>query len=150
MAVRPGNREGKLRSVDSERTGRVIEPRNFFTILKKNRRDGTGPSWDGGDRQVDDGRLCFTWPHESYDWSKLDLIEFNTVQENTPVVYKSGMPGGISGDLMLSPGDRIEYECEMDNTENFALNFAAKALTGEMCNLFGSFTPGGLWSCVSY
>ena len=32
MAVRPGNREGKLRSVDSERTGRVIEPRNLCNV----------------------------------------------------------------------------------------------------------------------
>ena len=32
MAVRPGNREGKLRSVDSERTGRVIEPRNLCIV----------------------------------------------------------------------------------------------------------------------
>jgi len=34
VAVRPGNREGKLRSVDSERTGRVIEPRNLFCIVE--------------------------------------------------------------------------------------------------------------------
>jgi hypothetical protein len=101
--------------------------------------------------QTDDsGAETHTLIYESYDWSKLDLIEFNSVQKNTPVVYKSGAPGGISGDLFLSPGDRIEYECEMDNTENFSLNFAAKALTGEMCNLFGSFTPGGLWTCVGY
>jgi group II intron reverse transcriptase/maturase len=32
VAVRPGNREGKLRSVDSERTGRVIEPRNLYVV----------------------------------------------------------------------------------------------------------------------
>ena len=32
MAVRPGNREGKLRSVDSERTGRVIEPRKLCIV----------------------------------------------------------------------------------------------------------------------
>jgi len=32
VAVRPGNREGKLRSVDSERTGRVIEPRNLCIV----------------------------------------------------------------------------------------------------------------------
>jgi len=32
VAVRPGNREGKLRSVDSERTGRVIEPRNLCNV----------------------------------------------------------------------------------------------------------------------
>jgi hypothetical protein len=88
--------------------------------------------------------------YESYDWSELDLVEFNSVEQNVPPVYKSGTPGGMSGDLFLSPGDRIDYECAMDNTEDFALTFAAKAFTGEMCNLFGSFTPGGTWSCLGY
>ena len=32
MAVRPGNREAKLRSVDGERTGRVIEPRKLCIV----------------------------------------------------------------------------------------------------------------------
>lgn len=32
MAVRLGNREGKLRSVDSERTGRVMEPRKLCIV----------------------------------------------------------------------------------------------------------------------
>lgn len=89
-----------------------------------------------------------TLVYESYDWSALDLIEFNSVQQNAPVTYASGAPGGLSGDLFLSPGDRIDYECAVDNTEDFELRFAAKALTGEMCNLFGSFTPGGFWSCL--
>jgi hypothetical protein len=86
--------------------------------------------------------------YESYDWSILDLIELNSVEQNTPASYASGTPGGMSGDLYLAPGDRIDYECLMNNTEDFALTFAAKAVTGEMCNLFGSFTPGTLWTCV--
>jgi hypothetical protein len=86
--------------------------------------------------------------YESYDWSELDLIEFNSKKQNTPITYQGGVPGGISGDLYLAPGDRIEYECAIDNTEDFPLTFQAKAFTGEMCNMFGSFTPGTYWSCI--
>jgi hypothetical protein len=88
--------------------------------------------------------------YESYDWSILDLIEFNSVEQNEPVTYKGGTPGGISGDLLLSPGDRLDYECEMYNTEDHNLVFAARAFAGEMCNMFGTIAPGdsGGWSCM--
>jgi hypothetical protein len=86
--------------------------------------------------------------YESYDWSSLDLIEFNSVKKNPSITYAGGKPGGASGILTLSPGDRIDYECAMNNTEDYALVFAAKAFTGEMCNMFGSFTPGSYWSCL--
>mgnify|MGYP001599241508 CR=1 FL=1 len=82
------------------------------------------------------------------DWSELDLISFDTVTENPEIQYEGGKPGGHSGVLSLSPGDRIDYECAMNNTEDFALTFSAKAFTGEMCNLFGSFTPGTSWLCL--
>jgi len=86
--------------------------------------------------------------YESYDWSILDLIEFNSVKKNTPVEYDSGTAGGYSGALELNVGDRLEYECAMNNTSEAVLTFSAQAFDGEMCNLFGSFTPGTLWSCV--
>jgi len=88
--------------------------------------------------------------YESYDWSELDLIEFNSVKQNPQIEYAGGKPGGMSGDLSLSPGDSIEYECAIDNTEDFALTFQAKALSGEMCNMFGSFTPGVIWTCIGF
>lgn len=88
--------------------------------------------------------------YESYDWSILDLIEFNSVEQNTPITYKGGVPGGISGDLTLKPGDRLDYECQMNNTEDHSLVFAARAFQGEMCNMFGTIAPGdnGGWTCL--
>jgi hypothetical protein len=86
--------------------------------------------------------------YESYDWSILDLIEFNSVKQNAPITYEGGTPGGFSGDLSLSVGDSIEYECKMNNTGDTALTFSARAFDGEMCNMFGSFTPGTYWSCL--
>ncbi|HVU03409.1 MAG TPA: hypothetical protein VHE30_16730 [Polyangiaceae bacterium] len=96
------------------------------------------------------GKETRTLVYESYDWELLDLLELNTLVTNPPVTYAGGTPGGMSGDLRLSPGDRLEYECAMNNTEDFDLKFAARATTGEMCNLFGSFTPGTAWTCVGY
>src|SRR5262249_51194274 len=87
--------------------------------------------------------------YESYDWSKLDLIEFNSVVDNAQIQYQGGQPGGYSGVLELSPRDRIDYECAMNNTSDLTLTFQAKAFTGEMCNMFGSYTPGTSWSCVN-
>jgi hypothetical protein len=95
-----------------------------------------------------DGTAARSLVYESYDWSILDLIEFNSVKQNTPVRYGSGTPGGYSGGLELNIGDRLEYECAMNNTSEQVLSFSAEAFAGEMCNLFGSFTPGTYWSCV--
>jgi Copper type II ascorbate-dependent monooxygenase, C-terminal domain len=91
-----------------------------------------------------------TLVYESYDWSLLDLIEFNSVDDNQAVTYDGGVPGGVSGDLLLRPGDRLEYECAMNNTEDHNLVFAARAFAGEMCNMFGTIAPGdhGPWSCM--
>lgn len=88
--------------------------------------------------------------YESYDWSILDLIEFNSVEQNQPIDYQGGVRGGISGDLFLKAGDRIDYECAMNNTEDHNLTFAARAFQGEMCNMFGTIAPGsnGPWTCL--
>jgi hypothetical protein len=91
-----------------------------------------------------------TLVYESYDWSLLDLIEFNTVVKNKAIDYQGGLRGGVSGDLFLKPGDRLDYECEMDNNEDHNLVFAARAFEGEMCNMFGTIAPGtnGPWTCL--
>jgi hypothetical protein len=91
-----------------------------------------------------------TLVYESYDWSILDLIEFNTVEQNTPVNYLSGVRGGFSGELFLKPGEGLDYECAMNNTEDYNLTFAARAFSGEMCNMFGTIAPGenGPWTCL--
>jgi hypothetical protein len=94
------------------------------------------------------GTPARTLVYESYDWSILDLIEFNSMKKNAPVDYTSGVAGGYSGGLELNVGDRLEYECAMNNTTEQVLTFSAEAFDGEMCNLFGSFTPGTYWSCV--
>lgn len=99
-------------------------------------------------RKAADGTRTRSLVYETYDWSILDLIEFNSVKKNTPIEYLGGVPGGQSGALTLEVGDALEYECAMNNTTEQVLTFSAEAFDGEMCNLFGSFTPGTYWSCV--
>lgn len=95
------------------------------------------------------GQETRTLVYESYDWSILDLIQFDSVTQNRPITYAGGAPGGMSGILRLAPSDRIEYECAIDNTTDSTLTYEAAAFTGEMCNLFGTFAPGtSQWSCV--
>ena len=90
--------------------------------------------------------------YESYDWSELDRREFNSVVQNPAPIFASGVPGAHSGILTLSPGDRLDYECEFDNTEEYDLIWGFGAFTEEMCNLFGSYAPslGEAWACVGF
>jgi hypothetical protein len=99
-------------------------------------------------KQNADGSYTRNLVYESYDWSVLDLIEFNSTVQNNVITYAGGRPGGASGDLFLNVGDRIDYECEMNNSSSTTLVFSARAFDGEMCNMFGSFTPGTYWSCL--
>jgi hypothetical protein len=91
-----------------------------------------------------------TLVYDSYDWAELDRREFNSVVVNPEPRLRSGVAGAHSGILELSPGDAIEYECEIENTEEYVLRYSLGAFTAEMCNLFGSYAPstGSLWSCI--
>jgi hypothetical protein len=87
--------------------------------------------------------------YESYEWFELDRREFNSVVVNDEPVYKSGLDGAHSGVLTFAPGDRLDYECEIQNTEDFSLVYSLGAYTAEMCNLFGAYAPdeGRSWVC---
>jgi hypothetical protein len=83
--------------------------------------------------------------YEDYDWEETRELVYNSVIENPAPDPVKRTTGGLSGILTFNPGDRIEWECEIDNTaENSVapsdapLTFANEVFTGEMCNLFGS------------
>jgi len=52
----------------------------------------------------------------------------------------------------MKPGERVEWECEVDNTTNAALRFENAVYTAEMCNLFGTYAPsmGDAWNCTNF
>lgn len=89
--------------------------------------------------------------YEDYDWSHSQLYAYDSLNKNPRPDAAARRSGAASGELLLNPGDRIEWECEVHNTTNASLKFADQAYTAEMCNLFGGFTPGGVgaWNCFN-
>jgi hypothetical protein len=98
---------------------------------------------------------------EDYDYHDPALIKFDSGTTNSPPDPVARIAGGRSGLVHLMPGDRIEWECEVDNTDarnselkqldpNYqpgALNFGNQVYEAEMCNMFGMYAPtmGGAW-----
>ena len=87
--------------------------------------------------------------YEDFDWAHASLFYYDSVNQNPKPSARKRSAGAASGELVLEPGDRIEWECEVNNTSNQPLKFADQAYTAEMCNLFGSAVPGvgGAWNC---
>lgn len=83
--------------------------------------------------------------YKSYDWKEPNSLTYNTVVENPPPDDTAKTDGGTSGDLLIQPGDTIEWTCDVNNDTDAALRFANEAYTAEMCLLAGSYvspTPG--------
>lgn len=77
---------------------------------------------------------------EDYDWYDPLTIAYNSVVENEPPDPENLVAGGHSGVLEIKAGDRLEWECEVHNTQDVVLSYTNKAFTGEMCNLFGEYS----------
>jgi hypothetical protein len=90
------------------------------------------------------------------------LVKFDSLTHNAPIDASKGLPGAVSGDVYLHPGDSIEWECVQTNDGiglegapyTGTLQFVEQAYTGEMCNLFGMYAPStdptgdGTWSSI--
>jgi hypothetical protein len=89
--------------------------------------------------------------YRTYDWHEPGFINYNSVTINDAPDPVAKTMGGISGILVAKPGDQLWWECEVNNTTDIVLQFSDKALTGEMCNIFGVYAPstGSPWSCIS-
>jgi hypothetical protein len=60
--------------------------------------------------------------------------------------------GALSGVQYIKKGEAIDWECEIENDDNFELTFGNKAYEQEMCNLFGYYTPSMSaqpWRCLN-
>jgi hypothetical protein len=84
--------------------------------------------------------------YESLNWAEPMVLEFNTITENPAPDRAKGIEGGHSGILDLMPGDALEWECEVDNTHDFALRFGNQTYDSEMCILIGD-TVGPTVAC---
>lgn len=90
--------------------------------------------------------------YDSFDFIHPANLTYDSVNQNFTPDRVNKWPGGYSGILDVQPGDRFEWECEINNTTNGILRFANEAYTAEMCITFGSFVPssptGGGLSCI--
>jgi hypothetical protein len=96
----------------------------------------------GGDREL---------LYEDYDWHEPTELMFNSVTTNPLPDPVKKAPGGASGLLVLSAGDKLDWECEINNDSNNTLTFSNEVFKGEMCNVFGSIvaTDGAAtWTCI--
>ncbi len=80
--------------------------------------------------------------YESHNWHEPGECYFRDAVQNPPLPVPDGANwGGMSGFLYVQPGDELSFECEFDNTENYALTFG-ETTAQEMCNVFGFYYPG--------
>jgi hypothetical protein len=97
--------------------------------------------------------------YEDYNWEEPTFMFYNSGVKNPQPDAQAKLTGGISGQLTAQPGDKLSWECEVHNdgaSDVNTLMFSDKALTGEMCNIFGVYSnaadPQGAtspWACIS-
>jgi hypothetical protein len=76
---------------------------------------------------------------DAYSWEDPTNIYYDSAHNNTPGDPTTKTGGSdVSGDLVVNPGDQIQWECEVNNDSNGVLTFRNEVYTGEMCILTGS------------
>jgi hypothetical protein len=90
--------------------------------------------------------------YEDYNWEEPTFLYYNSQVKNPAPDPITKTTGGFSGILVAHPGDQLSWECEVHNDSiDLTLQFGDKALTGEMCNMFGVYGPAlKPWSCFSF
>jgi hypothetical protein len=79
--------------------------------------------------------------YENYDWDSPAELRYDSVHQNTPPNDATRTPGGSTGQLIVNPGDTIQWACDVDNTSDKVLTFRNEVQTGEMCILTGTMVP---------
>ncbi len=78
------------------------------------------------------------------------LTGYDSVAQNPVADAANRIGGASSGILAMKPGDKVDWECEITNDDQpNPITFANAVYTGEMCNLFGVYSPStgtGPWS----
>ncbi|HEX4335969.1 MAG TPA: hypothetical protein VH062_08655 [Polyangiaceae bacterium] len=77
--------------------------------------------------------------YQSFNWSEPDSMIYNTVVTNPTPDAVLKRDGGTSGTLMLNPGDKLKWSCDVNNDLDTAIHFANAAHTAEMCLLGGFY-----------
>jgi hypothetical protein len=76
--------------------------------------------------------------YQDFNWEEPSVFEFNSTTTNPPADPTKQVAGAYSGDLDLAPGDVLEWECEVQNTQSVTITYGQnEALDSEMCILIG-------------
>lgn len=85
-------------------------------------------------------RLNGALVYDSHDWLESVTYNYDSLTVNPPI---DGVhDGAVSGPLLFKAGDRLEFNCFIQNDSDHALTFKNEIENGEMCNLWGSFVGG--------
>ncbi|HKP58533.1 MAG TPA: hypothetical protein VJV78_17525 [Polyangiales bacterium] len=93
--------------------------------------------------QRKDGKLEKVF--EMYDYLDPASFDYNTVVDNP--LFADGKSGATSGQLAVSDGDIVMWECHIINDSNVSLSYTNEVKTGEMCNLWGASVGIQRWGC---
>jgi len=71
--------------------------------------------------------------YDADKWEEPLLLDYSSIVTNPAPDIPNGIEGGWSGILDLAPGDRIQWSCNVNNTQNTTLTFTEQTYLGEMC-----------------
>lgn len=71
--------------------------------------------------------------YDADKWEEPLLLEYSSNVVNPAPDLANGIEGGWSGILDLLPGDRVEWQCDVNNQNNTTLRFTEQTYLGEMC-----------------
>lgn len=76
--------------------------------------------------------------YEDFDWEEPAVLEYNSLTANPAPNKEAGAEGGYSGILDVKAGDKLSWECEIQNKSGEEIIFNQnEAITSEMCILVG-------------
>jgi hypothetical protein len=73
---------------------------------------------------------------EMFDYKDPAIFEYNSVVTNP--AFSAANSGAISGQLAVSEGDELMWECHIINDSDVGLTYTNAVNTGEMCNVWGA------------
>jgi hypothetical protein len=76
--------------------------------------------------------------YDSWHWDESVAYDYDSDTINPAPKPDAKQDGATSGILPIKAGDKINIECDVNNTTDNTLTFKNELYTGEMCILFGS------------
>lgn len=89
--------------------------------------------------------------YDSYDWHEPIALRYDSVTLNPAPDAASLRSGGVSGVLLLHPGDSLEWACTVANTTAQVLPYGSGLVyNGVVCDVRGAVvrSDGTGWTCV--